>query len=170
LLRRIVPDFRVVSVDVDETRLPRERPADCVLRLATLKVRAVAEQVEDAILGADTLVVVGDRILGKPPDLEAVRAMLGCVSGRQVMVVTGVVLWYSGRVRQVLTQTGIRFKQLASREVEAYCATGEGLGKAGGLSLQGSAAGFVVAMEGSLTGAVGLPVDETARLLAGAGL
>ena len=122
------------------------------------------------VLAADTSVVVDGRVLGKPQDAAGARAMLGWLSGREHEVLTAVALARGGIVRTRLSSSRVRFRQLRAAEIDAYWATGEPLDKAGGYAIQGYGAAFVQRIEGSYSGVVGLPLFETAELLAEAGV
>ncbi len=172
LLRQIgiAPD-EVDPAELDETPLPRELPAAHVLRLARAKAEAVRPRHSGAfILAADTVVACGRRILGKPEDEKAARACLALLSGRRHRVYGGVaVIDTRGRMvtRRVVSQ--VAFKRLSEPELAAYLATGEWRGKASGYAVQGCAAALVSWMQGSYSNIVGLPLFETAQLLAGLG-
>jgi len=172
LLRQIgiAPDH-VHPADIDETPLPRELPGPHVLRLARAKAEAIRPRHPDAfILAADTVVACGRRILGKPEDETAARAFLTLLSGRRHRIYGGVsVIAPTGKIatRRVVSQ--VAFKRLTDSELAAYIATGEWRGKAGGYAIQGRAAIFVSWMAGSYSNVVGLPLYETAQLLAGLG-
>jgi septum formation protein len=172
LLRQIgiVPDD-VDPADIDETPLPRELPGPHVLRLARAKAEAVRPRHPDAfILAADTIVACGRRILGKPEDETAARTFLTLLSGRRHRIYGGVAVVAPGgkiTTRRIVSQ--VAFKRLTDKELAAYIATGEWRGKAGGYAIQGRAAIFVSWMAGSYSNVVGLPLYETAQLLAGLG-
>jgi septum formation protein len=172
LLRQIgiVPD-RVDPAEIDEAPLPRELPPAHVLRLARAKVEAVRPRHPDAfILAADTVVACGRRILGKPDGEKAARGFLTLLSGRRHRVYGGIaVVDPNGRMatRRVVSQVG--FKRLNDTEIAAYLATGEWQGKAGAYAIQGHAAALIGWMSGSYSNVVGLPLYETAQLLAGLG-
>ena len=172
LLRQIgiVPD-RVDPADIDETPARGELPAAHVVRLAEAKARAVAPRHPGAfILAADTIVACGRRILPKAEDEATARACLALLSGRRHRVYGGVALMTpSGEIaiRRVVSQVGM--KRLSEAELEAYLTSGEWRGKAGGYAVQGGAAAFIPWLAGSYSNVVGLPLFETARLLAGRG-
>jgi septum formation protein len=172
LLRQIgiVPDA-IDPADLDETPLKGELPPVHVMRLAEAKARAVASRHPGAfILAADTVVACGRRILPKAEDPATARACLAMLSGRRHRVYGGVAVIAPGGaigLRRVLSQVG--FKRLAAAEVEAYIASGEWHGKAGGYAIQGQAAALIPWMSGSYSNVVGLPLFETAQLLAGRG-
>lgn len=158
--------------DVDETPLKGELPAAHALRLAKAKALVVAQRHPGAIvLAADTVVGCGRRILPKAEDEATVRSCLGLLSGRRHRVYGGLcVVAADGRVLTRTAQTAVLFKRLSDGEIDAYIASGEGLGKAGGYAIQGRAAIFVRGLIGSHSNVVGLDLFETAALLRGAGL
>jgi len=158
------------ATDLDESPLPREAPEAMVLRLAEAKVRAAGERDATAVLGADTAVVLGEQVLGKPGCADEAIAMLRLLSGQAHRVVTGVALLVEGAARTALSETSVRFRQISQREIVAYCRSGEFEGKAGAYAIQGLAGTFVELLHGSYSGVVGLPVFETAELLRAAGL
>lgn len=121
------------------------------------------------ILCADTTVAMGDHILGKPHDTRDAVRTLTQLSGKTHNVYTAVALWHADQLFETLSVSTVRFKTLQPTEIDAYCATGEHMGKAGAYGVQGAAAAFVAHMEGSHTGIVGLPAYETTMLLAKAG-
>jgi len=172
LLRQIgiVPD-RIDPADIDETPGRGELPAAHVVRLAETKARAVAPRHPGAfILAADTVVACGRRILPKAEDAATARACLTLLSGRRHRVYGGVALMIpSGEIaiRRVISQVAV--KRLSEAELGAYLESGEWHGKAGGYAIQGRAASFIAWLAGSYTNVVGLPLFETAQLLAGRG-
>jgi septum formation protein len=172
LLRQIgvVPDH-VEPADIDETPRPRELPAGHVVRLAEAKARAVRPRHPDAfILAADTVVSCGRRILPKAEDEATAQACLTLLSGRRHRVYGGIALLTPGgdlAIRRVVSQ--VTFKRLSDQELAAYLASGEWHGKAGGYAIQGHAAALIPWIAGSYSNVVGLPLYETAQLLAGRG-
>jgi septum formation protein len=172
LLARIgvVPDA-VVPADVDESVLRGELPRVHALRLAREKAQAVAEKEPDAlVLGADTVVAVGRRILPKVEDEATLRACMKLLSGRRHRVLTGVALAIPGKgVRERLVETMIAMKRLSDEEIAYYAAHGEWRGKAGGYALQGYGEVYVRHIAGSYSNVVGLPLAETRVLLKSAG-
>jgi septum formation protein len=172
LLRQIglAPDH-VEATDIDESPRADETPRRLALRLALAKLDAAAARHPEAfILAADTVVAVGRRLLGKPESEADAARMLGLLSGRAHQVLTGVALRApSGRTASRLSETRVRFKRLTPAEIQAYLASGEWSGKAGGYGVQGRAGAFVAALSGSYTGVVGLPLYETRALLDGLG-
>jgi septum formation protein len=163
-------DFTVVHVDVDETPLDAEVPAEMVLRLAVAKAEAAAVGPGHLSLGADTAVVIDGRILGKPADEADCLAMLAALSGRGHMVVTGVALGGADGTRTALSTTNVYFREISRDEALAYWQSGEPRDKAGAYAIQGLGGAFVERIEGSYSGVVGLPVFETVALLNEAGL
>jgi septum formation protein len=184
------PD-RLLPADRDETPLKNERPRDLARRLAREKAQAArlalareagaeeagaeegAQQVgsRDAfIIATDTLVALGRRILPKPEVVDEAAQCLRLLSGRAHRVYTAVTLVTpGGGFRERLSETRIRFKRLSNADIEAYLASGEWRGKAGGYAAQGLAGSFIVKLIGSYSGVVGLPLNETAALLGGEG-
>src|SRR6266851_4818252 len=161
LLRQIgiVPDH-IDPADIDETPGRGELPPAHVVRLAEAKARAVAPRHANAfILAADTIVACGRRILPKAEDEATARACLTLLSGRRHRV------YGETAIRRVVTQ--VAFKRLSKTELDAYLATGEWHGKAGGYAIQGCAAAFIPWLARSYSNVVGLPLFETAQLLAG---
>ena len=167
----LVPD-RVAPADIDETPLAKETPRLAALRLARAKAAAARTAAPDAlVIAADTIVAVGRRILPKAETADEARACLALLSGRAHRVLTAVaVAAPDGRTAARLSETRVHFKRLTRAEIEAYLTGGEWRGKAGGYAIQGAAGGFVMALQGSYTGVVGLPLYETRCLLEGLGL
>ncbi len=170
LLRQvgIEPD-RIAPADIDETPAPDETPRQLALRLASDKACAAAA--DDAyVIGADTVVALGRRLLGKPHDEADARRMIALLSGRAHRVLTGVAVRApDGRLGARLSETRLRWKRLTPAETEANLATGEWRGVAGGYRIQGRAGAFVLELQGSYSGVVGLPLYETLALLEGLG-
>ncbi|HYG27346.1 MAG TPA: Maf family nucleotide pyrophosphatase [Caulobacteraceae bacterium] len=172
LLRQvgIEPD-RTLSTDIDETPLKGETPRLLAKRLAGEKARAGAAAAPGVfVLAADTVVAVGRRVLGKAQDEAEVRRWLTLLSGRAHTVLTAVaVAAPDGRLSTRLVETKVKFKRLTEQELDAYAASGEWRGKAGGYGVQGGAGAFVSWLQGSYTSVVGLPLYETVCLLEGLG-
>ncbi len=164
------PD-EVDPAGIDETPLALELPARHALRLAEAKVRDVAQRHPGAfVLAADTVVACGRRILPKALDRETARRCLALLSGRRHRVHGGIALALpDGRVVSRRVETAVIFKRLDPAEIEDYLASGEWHGKAGGYAIQGLAARYVRGIVGSYSNVVGLPLFETASLLAGHG-
>jgi septum formation protein len=166
----IAPDA-VAPADVDETPERGETPRRLALRLAEAKAAAGALGQADAfVLAADTVVAVGRRVLPKAETEAEARACLALLSGRAHRVLTGVAVRApDGRTATRLVETRVVFKRLAAGETAAYLASGEWRGKAGGYAVQGLAGAFVLSLQGSYSGVVGLPLYETRCLLEGLG-
>jgi septum formation protein len=167
----------LIPADLDETPRKNELPRALALRLASEKVRAAAATAVERegysgcyTIAADTVVCVGRRILPKCEIIEEAGACLRLLSGRTHRVYTGIALITpKGAERRRLVETRLRFKRLSGAEIEAYLASGEWRGKAGGYAIQGLAGAFVVKLVGSYSSVVGLPLYETLSLLAGEG-
>ncbi|WP_420963178.1 Maf-like protein [Brucella sp. IR073] len=172
----IEPDF-LYPADIDETPLRAEHPRSLARRLSRLKTEKAVENLrgdtqlaEAYVLGADTVVAVGRRILPKTELQDEARECLRLLSGRSHKVFTGVCLVTpKGRVRQTLVESRVRFERLTREQIDSYLASGEWRGKAGGYAIQGFAGSFVVKLVGSYTNVVGLPLHETVSLLTGEG-
>lgn len=157
----------VDAADVDEVREPGQSPQDYALTTALKKARAVAARRPGAlVLGADTDVVLDDEILGKPRDRDHAVATLQRLAGRTHQVISAVALVQDAREVTCLTVTAVEFGPIRADQASAYWETGEPADKAGGYAIQGLAARFVRRIEGSYSGVVGLPLFETAQLLA----
>lgn len=171
LLARIgvTPD-RIASPDIDETPLKAELARVYALRMAEEKARALAQGSDEIILAGDTTVAVGRRILPQAADAEMQRGFLKLLNGRRHHVWSAVcVIDAQGRARSRISDSIVRFKRLSDTEIDAYIASGEGLGKAGGYAIQGRAEALIDWMAGSHSGVVGLPLYETRALLKAAG-
>lgn len=162
--------FSVGGADVDEQRLDGESAGDMVLRLAVEKAMAGAPGGDVIVIAADTLVVLGDHIFGKPVDQDDALEMLRRLSGRTHQVLTGVAVWADREMRSALSATDVHFREISPDEALAYWQSGEPCDKAGAYAIQGLGGVFVERIAGSYSGVVGLPVFETAELLAAAGL
>lgn len=173
LLARLGVEFEVLEVDIPEVPAEGEAPEDYVQRLARDKaaagLAALASGGRDAavaVIGSDTEVVLGDRIYGKPADVADAAAMLRSLSGRGHRVLTAVALATHGGIEVVLNETRVRFARLDDAAIAAYVASGDAFGKAGAYGIQGRAGAFVEHLSGSHSAVMGLPLHETARLLA----
>lgn len=164
----VTPDD-VRPPDINEDPLKGELPRPYCARIACEKARAVQAGPDDIILCADTTVALGRRILGKPADAAEAAAFLHALSGRRHQVITAVALRRGDRLWQKTVVSAVRMKRLSSPEVNAYLASGDWQGKAGGYAIQGPAGAFIPWISGSFTGIVGLPLAETAGLLQAAG-
>ena len=174
LLRKLGVDFVQRPTELPEEIRPDERPEQFVLRMATEKARAggVAAPARCLVLGCDTVVVSGSRILGKPRDRSEARGMLLSLAGRSHLVLSGLALLLlpENQWAQGVSETRVTFHSLPAAAVESYLDTGEYRDKAGAYALQGGAALFVDRIEGSATNVIGLPLDLLPRLLQQLGL
>jgi septum formation protein len=172
LLTALGLNFSYDGVAIDESALPGEAASDLVLRLAIGKARAAYDSGEHSVpvLGADTLVILDDRVFGKPKSKEEALNMLASLSGTTHQVLTGVALMANGELQTAVSVTEVQFREIHPDEAEAYWQSGEPAGKAGAYAVQGLGGIFVSAINGSYTGVVGLPVFETADLLRRAGI
>ena len=169
LLARLGVAFGVLEVDVHEARAPGEPAEDYVRRVAREKAGAGLLQVAGVdgalVLGADTEVVLDDEVFGKPRDAAAAADMLRRLSGRAHDVLTAVSLVSAAREAQVLCRSRVTFARLDEAQVAAYVASGEPMGRAGGYAIQGGAERFVTRLDGSFSGVMGLPLQDTMQLL-----
>ena len=164
----IVPDA-ITPPDIDEDPRKRELPRPYCVRLAREKAFAVQAGPDDIVLCADTTVALGRRILGKPVDGGEAAAFLLALGGRRHQVITAVAVRRGTRVWERESVSAVKMKRLSDIEINAYLASGEWQGKAGGYAIQGAAGAFIPWISGSFTGIVGLPLAETAQLLQAAG-
>lgn len=165
----ITPDD-VRPPDIDETPHKGELPRTYCARIAREKVLAVQAEPDDLVLCADTTVALGRRILGKPADAGEAAEFLLALSGRRHRVITAVALRRGDKVWEKDVVSSVKMKSLSDAELNAYLASGDWQGKAGGYAIQGPAGAFIPWISGSFTGIVGLPLAETANLLQAAGL
>ena len=167
LLSLVFSNFRIVPSDFDESAVPDSlSPREHVLHSATMKARDVARRCPDAlVIGADTVVVVEERILGKPGDADRAREMLGLLSGRTHQVYTGVALIHGGRERRGFECTDVVFSKLTDEVVNRYVATGEPLDKAGAYAIQGKGSVLISSISGCYPNVVGLPLHKLGTLL-----
>ena len=172
LLARLgVTPVRLAAPDIDEAPRAGELPRAYATRLAEEKAHAVTRGEGEVVIAGDTTVAVGRRILEKPADEADLRRMLGLLSGRRHLCISGVcAIDTAGRARVRASETVVAFKRLHADEIDAYVACGEGMGKAGGYAIQGRAEGFVRFLSGSHSGVVGLPLFETRALLIASGM
>ncbi len=171
LLTRLgVEPTRIASPNIDENPRKGEVPRVYALRMAEEKALAVARDAGEIVLAGDTTVAVGRRILQQAADADMQRGFLKLLSGRRHHVLSAVaVLDAEGRLRTRISDSIVRFKRLGDDEIEAYIASGEGLGKAGGYAIQGRAEALIDWMAGSHSGVIGLPLYETRALLRASG-
>jgi septum formation protein len=171
LLAQLGLQFEVHAPQLDERAHPGENPSDQALRLARAKAAAVAEAFPGrTLLAADTLVALGDRVLGKPASSEEARAFLQLLSGTTHLVHTAVCLLAAGSSTSRTVTTEVTFRPLGDPEIDWYLGTGEPMGKAGAYAIQGRGGVFVTTLRGSYSNVVGLPLVETTELLASAGV
>ncbi len=156
--------------DIDEDVRKGELPRDYVNRIASQKAAAINAADDEVILCADTTVALGRRIMGKPTDAGEAAAFLYALSGRRHKVITSVAVKRQTQVWTKDVQSTVAFKQLSDAEVNAYLASEDWRGKAGGYAIQGPASAFIPWINGSYTGIVGLPLAETAGMLTAAGI
>lgn len=180
LLKQIGVVFQVVQLredprrgaDVDETPKGTEAPADYALRIARAKAELAVHYLQRRslqrwpVLAADTTVVCDQRVIGKPTDAEDAVRILTSLAGRPHEVISAVAVALAERVEIALSLSKVWFRALSDEEVRRYVASGESFDKAGAYAVQGRAAAFVTRIEGSYSGIMGLPLAETADLLA----
>ena len=170
ILRSLGLTFTVIAVEIDESRLEGETPQQMVLRLAANKAAAAVSADSQLVIGADTIVVLGDKVLGKPRGMDDAVEMLMKLSGRSHTVLSGVALWSPTGITSALSQTEVRFREIGRDEARAYWHSGEPCDKAGSYAIQGRGGTFVATISGSYSAVVGLPVYELAELLGNAGI
>ena len=175
LLRAAGIEFDVIPADVDEAMDPEDQPEGYARRVAQLKAEVIIPLAPGrAILGADTIVIIDNEVLGKPADADDARRMLGLLSGRTHTVLTAVCLVNpaaeSGRVQTWAARTSVEFAPLTRAEIAWYVASGEPADKAGAYAIQGLASRFVTRIDGSYSNVVGLPVALVYDLCTRAGL
>lgn len=173
LLAQIGAPFSLLNVNIDESLLPGEAPEVYVQRLAREKAEAGFTALGDpgaCVLGADTSVLLDERVLGKPADRHEGLAMLAALSGRAHKVLTAVALRSRNACEVRLVTSEVRFRLISDAEAAAYWESGEPCDKAGGYAIQGWGAVFVSQLQGSYSAVVGLPLCETAQLLDAFGL
>ncbi len=166
LLRLITDDFSVITADVDETVDHALPVHETVMNLARKKALAVAEKHKESIvIGADTVVVLGDKILGKPRNREHAYEMLKALSGNTHMVLTGVCIAHNESIKSFYVSSNVKFYDLTDEEIIAYIETGEPDDKAGAYGIQGKGSLLVEKIDGDYFNIVGLPVAELNRKL-----
>ena len=175
LLAQIGVVFETIDVDVPEVRAAEESPQVYVERVAREKARAglkavISRDADAVVLGADTEVVLDNRVFGKPRGADEAAAMLRTLSGRTHEVISVVCCASAQGERIAVCASAVTFADLDAVQIERYVATGEPFGKAGGYAIQGRAAGFIAHLSGSYSGVMGLPLFETVRLLREAGV
>lgn len=175
LLAQLGVAFEVLRVDVPEVCQPHESPRDYVARVARDKATAGLRRAGErdplaVVLGADTEVVLDDRVFGKPRDAGDAAAMLHALSGRTHAVISVVCCARQHETTTAVCESAVTFAGLDDATITRYVATGEPFGKAGAYAIQGRAAAFVAGLSGSYSGVMGLPLFETAALLRAAGI
>ena len=165
----ITPDA-LRPADIDETPRKAEPPRDYVRRMAAEKAAALDLADDEALLTADTAVAVGRRILGKPADRAEAASFMRLMSGRRHVVLTAIALRHGPRTALRLVETKVRMRSIDQAALERYLDAGDWQGKAGGYAIQGAAAAFIPWLEGSFSAVVGLPLSETAAMLAAIGI
>ena len=161
----------VIAADIDETPAKNELPAQYTKRMALEKATRVSTAHASAtILAADTVVACGRRILPKAENEAQARLCLKLLSGKRHRVYTAITIFYEGKFRNRIVMSAVQFARLSKADVEAYIASNEWHGKAGGYAIQGLAERFVVRVNGSYSNIVGLPLNETCTLLESAGV
>ncbi|HUF28245.1 MAG TPA: Maf family protein [Gemmatimonadaceae bacterium] len=171
LLRLVGIPHEVHPAEIDETPLPDEEPAAHVERLAREKASAVAREHPKALtIGADTIVVVDDEVLGKPRDAAEAARMLRALSGRSHIVFTAVAVARDGRVEAEVERVAVTFRPLDEREIDRYVATGEPMDKAGAYGIQGFGATIVERIDGDYFAVMGLAIVRLIRLMARVGV
>lgn len=158
------------AADIDETPRRAEAPRAYVCRMAVEKAAALALAADEVLLTADTTVAVGRRILGKPADRDEAASFMRLMSGRRHKVLTAIALRQGDRIRHRLVETQVRMRPLCEADLAAYLDVGDWQGKAGGYAIQGAAAAYIPWIQGSFSAVVGLPLAETAAMLAAAGI
>lgn len=164
----LVPDA-ILPPEINEDPRKGELPRPYAARLAREKAAAVMAGPDDIVLCADTTVALGRRILGKPRDAGEAAEFLTALGGRRHQVITAVAVRRGDRVWARESVSAVKMKRLSDAELNAYLASGEWEGKAGAYAIQGAAGAFIPWISGSFTGIVGLPLAETAAMLAAAG-
>lgn len=166
LLNLIGITHEVRPASIDETMRPREAPRRHAERLAREKASAIALRDPDLItIGADTVVVVNRKVLGKPADAADAARMLGMLSGREHTVITAVAVSRGRKLRSAIEEVHVRFRRLRDDEIEAYIATGEPMDKAGAYGIQGFGATIVERIEGDYFAVMGLPLVRLVGLM-----
>lgn len=179
LLNQIGVNFEVLLLresppsrqDIDEKPFPNEIPEEYAIRIARKKAEVGAAKVRDRhlltlpVLSADTCVILGKKIIGKPANIEEAANTLRMLSGNTHQVMSAVAIAYANEISSMLSVTEVRFSTLSEEQIQQYIASGEPLDKAGAYGIQGKAATFIAHISGSYSGVVGLPLFETTELL-----
>lgn len=166
LLKDIGLEFEIFKPDVDETRLKDEKPEDLCLRLSRLKAECGAKKFPDSIIiAADTMVVIDNKILGKPKDREDAFDMLKILQGREHEVITGVSVAQNEKIIFHAEHTLVKFIELNDSEIREYISTGECDDKAGAYAIQGKGATLIEGVKGDYFNVVGLPLCSLSKML-----
>ena len=165
LLERAGISFTVRAVEIDERVREQEAPQQYVRRLAVGKAMAVPREAGACVLAADTTVVLGSEMLGKPADDKEAARMLTALAGRSHEVITGICLFYRQELFIDAAVTTVHFGAMTAEEIESYVATGEPMDKAGAYAIQGIASRYITGIEGCYSNVVGLPVSLVCRYL-----
>jgi septum formation protein len=170
LLLQLIAGFDVDPADIDESPLPQEDPWQLAERIAFQKARQVSIRHSEAlVIGGDTVVALpragGYEMLAKPADAAEAACMLGRLSGREHIVVTGIALVQASGAHVFSDTTHVRFRSLTEAEIQEYIATGEPMDKAGAYAIQGGAKQFVEAVRGSTSNVIGLPLEKLGQAL-----
>lgn len=171
LLKQIGINFEMRPVSIDETLEKGEAPADYVCRMARAKaelgwLRLIQRRLPlRPLLAADTVVVLRGKIIGKPDNLAHGKKLLSALSGRTHKVLTAVAVVAKDKIQESLSTTTIRFRDISQSEITNYLNGTESHDRAGSYAMQGRAAVFIIKISGSYSGALGLPLFETAQLL-----
>lgn len=160
----------VRSPDIDEIPHRGELPRPYCQRIAREKAQSLSLNAGDVLLCADTTVAVGRRILGKPEDWQEAKAFLGLLSGRRHRVITAIAVRRDDHLLERDVVTNVRMRKLCRQDILGYLETGDWQGKAGGYAIQGPAAAFIPWIQGSFSAVMGLPLAETATVLAAMGI
>lgn len=166
LLGEIGLPFRIIVSDAEETVNPNDKPHDTAMSIAKQKASAVAaSHPQDTVIGADTIVVLDDVILGKPKSTEDAARMLRMLSDKTHHVYTGVCICRGSECNCFFDKTAVTFRAMTDKEISDYIATGEPMDKAGAYGIQGLGGQFVCGIDGSLTNVIGLPVEKLKSVL-----
>lgn len=169
LLKQIIGNFRVIPSEVDEVCLPNLSPEENAVSLGRQKADWVADRHPGHwVIGADTLIVLDDEIIGKPTDAEDACQILRRLSGREHKVITGMAIIHSN-TSSAATVSRVRFKSLTETEIVSYVNSGEPMDKAGAYAIQGKGSSLIEGYDGSYSNIIGLPIDELKDLLCKAG-
>jgi septum formation protein len=171
LLTLIGISHEVRPANIDETMRPREAPRRHAERLAREKATAIATRDPDRItIGADTVVVINRKVLGKPADAADAARMLRMLSGREHTVITAVAVSRGKKLRSAVEEVRVKFRRISGDEIDAYIATGEPMDKAGAYGIQGYGATIVERIEGDYFAVMGLPLVRLVGLMKDVGV